>query len=343
MAGKHRIVVAGCGGMANAWVKHVLGRADAELAGFMDIRLEAAEKMARDYSLKAPVFTDLRTAITETGATLVFDVTIPTAHRDTAILAMELGCDVFTEKPLAETLEEARMSVGTARRTGKLYAVMQNRRYLRRMRAAQEFLQSGGLGKIGLTNVDFFLGTHFGGFRDAMESPLIRDMAIHTFDQARFLTGADAVRVYTREFNLPGSWYEGNASAICLFDMSDGSVLCYRGSWSSEGFHTSWEGDWRVVGEQGTLLWLGDEMPRAQIAEPVEGAIPFHRPMKEIPLDCQWQGREGHDGCLDAMFDALNQGTEPMTVCYDNIKSLAMVDAALKSAKLGIPVDVEQF
>ena len=340
MTEKHRIVVAGCGGMANAWVKHVLGRSDAELAGFMDIRLDAAEKLARDYSLDVPVFTDLRKAIANTKATLVFDVTIPAAHRDTAITAMELGCDVFTEKPLAETLEEARQSVGVARRTGRLYAVMQNRRYLKRMRAAQEFIASGQLGRVGMANVDFFIGTHFGGFRDAMASPLLRDMALHTFDQARFLTGADAVRGYTREFNLPGSWYAGNASAVCVFDMSDGSVLCYRGSWSSEGFATSWEGDWRVIGSLGTLLWVGDEMPRAQLIEPVEGTIPFHRPMKEIPLDSQWQGREGHDGCLDDMFDALNRGIAPMTVCYDNIKSLAMVDAALESARLGVPVDV---
>ena len=49
-----------------------------------------------------------------------------------------------------------------------------------------------------------------------MESPLILDMAIHTFDQARFITGADPVSVYCHEFNPPGSWYK-EMQPRCVF------------------------------------------------------------------------------------------------------------------------------
>ena len=37
-----------------------------------------------------------------------------------------------------------------------------------------------------------------------MDSPLVLDMAIHTFDQARFITGANPISVYCHEFNPPG-------------------------------------------------------------------------------------------------------------------------------------------
>ncbi len=124
---------------------------------------------------------------------------------------------------------------------------------------------AGTIGRVGYVGADFFLGPHFGGFREAMESPLILDMAIHTFDQARFITGADPVSVYCQEFNPPGSWYAGNASAICIYEMSDGSVFCYRGSWCAEGAPTSWEAAWRVTGEQGTALWDGSGAPYAEI------------------------------------------------------------------------------
>src|SRR5581483_10997567 len=135
-----------------------------------------------------------------------------------------------------------------AQKTGNTYSVMQNRRYLKQIRAFRDLLASEAIGTVGSIHADFFLGPHFGGFRDAMESPLIVDMAIHTFDQARFITGADPASVYCHEFNPPGSWYEGNASAICIFEMSDGSVFSYRGSWCAEGLNTSWESDWRVTG-----------------------------------------------------------------------------------------------
>lgn len=88
-----------------------------------------------------------------------------------------------------------------------------------------------------------------------MDHPLIVDMAIHTFDQARFISGTDPISVYCHEYNPPGSWYKGNAAAICIFEMSDGSVFTYRGSWAAEGQNTSWESAWRVTGSEGTALW----------------------------------------------------------------------------------------
>jgi predicted dehydrogenase len=92
-------------------------------------------------------------------------------------------------------------------------SVMQNHRYLKKIHT---------IGTVGSVHADFFLVPHFGGFRDLMDSPLILDMAIHTFDQARLITEANPVSVYCHEFNPPGSWYKGNASVICIFEMSDG-------------------------------------------------------------------------------------------------------------------------
>lgn len=94
------------------------------------------------------------------------------------------------------------------------YYIMQNRRYMKNIRAFKKIVDDGVIGKSGFICADFFLGPHFGGFRDIMASPLILDMAIHTFDQARFISGQDAVSVYCHEFNTAGSWYHGNAAAV---------------------------------------------------------------------------------------------------------------------------------
>ena len=42
-------------------------------------------------------------------------------------------------------------------------------------------------------------------------------MAIHLFDAARALTGADPVSVYCDSYNPPWSWYEGPAAAAAVF------------------------------------------------------------------------------------------------------------------------------
>jgi predicted dehydrogenase len=231
------IVVAGCGGMSNTWLDYVQQRENAEIVGLVDVNLDAAESLAKQRGLNVPTYTQLSQALEKTNANLVFDITIPAAHKQIVTTALESGCHVFGEKPMAESLEDAKEVLEFSIRTEKKYTVMQNRRFNKQIRAFQRLVSSDVIGKLGSIHADFFLGPHFGGFRDLMKSPLIVDMAIHTFDQARFITGADAVSVYCQEFNPPGSWYDGNASAICIFEMSNGSVFTYRGSWCAEGLN----------------------------------------------------------------------------------------------------------
>ncbi|MBW5444626.1 gfo/Idh/MocA family oxidoreductase [Cohnella sp. CFH 77786] len=331
---KHRIAVAGCGSMAGAWLDDAAQRGNAEIVALVDLYEESAKAMAERRGLQVPVFTDISEAIKRTEANLVFDVTVPASHKSITTAALRLGCHVFGEKPMAESMADAEEVVRTAEAAGKRYSVMQNRRYLKHIRPIRDFLARGGIGTVGTVHSDFFIGAHFGGFRDAMENPLIVDMAIHTFDQARFLTGADPVSVYCHEFNPPGSWYAGNASAVCIFEMSDGSVYTYRGSWCSEGFNTSWEADWRIIGDKGTVRWDGTGPASAEVVdESRQGG--FSRPVKPVALTEPWLGREGHRGCLDEMFAALEEGRPAETDCKDNIKSAAMVFGAVESARTG--------
>ncbi|WP_127530206.1 Gfo/Idh/MocA family protein [Paenibacillus kobensis] len=346
MSVNYKVVVAGCGGMSNAWIDYAMQRPDTEIAALVDIKLEFAERMREKKGLSCQVFTDLAEAIEQTGANLVFDVTIPASHFQISSTAMKHGCSVFSEKPLAETMDECNEIVRIAERTGMSHAVMQNRRYDARIRTLRELIASGTIGKVGFVGADFFLGPHFGGFRDAMASPLLLDMAIHTFDQARLITGADPVSVYCHEFNPTGSWYEGNAFAICIFEMSDGSVFNYRGSWCSEGAPTSWEAQWRITGETGTAIWDGHSLPYAEVVAPGDQEGKFIRDYVRVDPEQRVSDESalsGHPGCLAEMFQALGEGRLAETDCRDNWYSMAMVFAALESAKRGEKVMIAEL
>lgn len=331
---KYNVVVAGCGGMSNTWFDYVGQRANAKIVGLVDIRVESAQVMAEKRGLTAPCFDNLSNALSETNANLVLDITIPESHREVVTTALRAGCNVLGEKPMGATAADAQAILATVKETGKRYAVMQNRRYLKQIRALRDFLNTGSIGQVGSLYADFFIGAHFGGFRDLMDSPLILDMAIHTFDQARFISGANPVSVYCHEFNPPGSWYKGNASAICIFEMSDGSVFNYRGSWCSEGFRTSWESDWRIIGSQGTVRWDGSTQPTCEVVDESQPGG-FHNPVKTVDIPSTWDGREGHFGCMDEMFRALDENRPAETDATDNIHSVSMVYAAIESARTG--------
>ena len=148
--------------------------------------------------------------------------------------------------------------------------VSQSRRYDARLHAFRQLILDQ-TGPLGILNSDFYLGPHFGGFRDEMASVLLLDMAIHTLDQARYLSGADPISVYCEEFNPAWSWYKGDACATALFEMTGGLRYTYRGAWCAEGESTSWRATGRAVGPNGTAVWDGTGAPQAAVVSRTEG------------------------------------------------------------------------
>jgi predicted dehydrogenase len=334
-----KIVVVGCGGISNLWFKALKGIADVTVVGLVDIQEASALKRKTEHHLdSARIGGDLAAMLQETQPNIVFDCTVPDARATVVQAALKHGCHVLSEKPMAASMSEARQLIKAAKEANRLFAVMQNRRYDPRIQALRSFLDSNALGELTTLNGDFYLGAHFGGFRDKMPHVLLLDMAIHSFDQARFISGADPVAVYCHEWNPRGSWYERDASAIAMFEMSNGIVYTYRGSWCAEGVNTSWECDWRAVGVRGTVTWDGADRFHAQVAEKGESLI---RPFKDVPVPAPEAATyDGHTGCIRNFIDCVRTGRIPETICTENIKSLAMVFGAIESAQTGkrIPI-----
>jgi predicted dehydrogenase len=340
---KYNVVLAGCGGMANAWMKTAMELPSVKIVGLVDIRHEAAKALAEKYNLPAEIAgTSIRDAILRGNANLVFDVTIPAAHHEVVMAALSNGCHVLGEKPLSDSMSCAREMVAAAQKANRQYAVMQNRRFDPNIRAVRKALvEDKAVGAVEEVHGDFFIGAHFGGFRDLMDDVLIVDMAIHSFDQARYISGCDPVSVYCHASNPGHSWYKGNASATCIFEMSNGVVYTYRGSWCAEGLQTSWECSWRVVCEKGTLLWNGASEIRAQKVKE-GGKHAFMSEMEDVPVAIEPLAHTGHAGLIRDFIDCLDTGRTPLTTAADNIKSLAMVMAAVESSKTGqkVPITV---
>jgi predicted dehydrogenase len=337
---KIRAVLVGCGGMSAAWLKAAEQIEAVQIVGLVDLVPENAAKRQEEFGLEgARTGTDMAEMLDATKPDAVFDCTVPEAHTQTAITALERGCHVLGEKPLADSMDNARRAVAAAEKAQRIYAVIQNRRYDPNIRRLRRLLDSGAIGPLTTANSDFYIGAHFGGFRDRMEHVLLLDMAIHSFDAARLVTGADPVSVYCREWNPAGSWYDHDASAIAIFEMSGGIVYTYRGSWCAEGMHTAWECDWRLIGQQGTLLWDGGTDIRGEAISKNEGFQYDKKPVE--PLGPAPEDRiGGHLGLMQEFVRCIQDGSLPETNCADNIKSLSMVFGAIESAKRGVPVAV---
>ncbi|GAA3104452.1 hypothetical protein GCM10020001_022400 [Nonomuraea salmonea] len=164
---------------------------------------------------------------------------------------------MLCEKPAAPTLAEALVQAAASEASGRLLMISQSRRYYAALAEYRQLI--GRLGPPGLLTTSFFRGPRFGGFRDEMDQPLLVDMAIHAFDAARYLLGADPVSVTCESWNPPWSWYRGDASATATFQFEGGVRYVYNGSWCADGLETSWNGEWRAVGPGGSATWDGEQ------------------------------------------------------------------------------------
>jgi len=325
--------------MGKGWGRNLRDHHSTVVAGWVDIRPGAAAEAAAEVGIEPEyVGTDLEHAIRAVGPDFVVDVTAPTGHCEVTTTALGMGLPVLGEKPMATSLAEAKRMVSASDAAGQLYMVSQSRRYDGRLQAYRRLIDSN-LGALGILNSDFYIGAHFGGFRDEMEHVLLVDMAIHTFDAARYLSQADPVSVYAEEFNPSWSWYQGSASATCLFEMTDGLRYTYRGSWCAEGAPSSWEGNWRAVGGNGTALWDGFGDPNGQVVVEPGGFNSIVEDIAESSLPV----RSGIAGALHDFLDALETGATPNGECHDNIKSFAMVCAAVESSIRGQRVEIAEL
>jgi predicted dehydrogenase len=321
-----RVVLVGAGSMGRAWRDTIEAAPGVELAGIADIHQPTAQAAADALERPVPVGTDAVALAEATGARAVVDATVPQAHHPVTTAALFAGLDVLGEKPVAETVAQALSLAAASQVTGRLFMVSQSRRWNPQLFALRAM--AADLGALGALTTEFFRAPRFGGFREEMAHPLLVDMAIHAFDAARFLLGAEPVSAYCETHNPSWSWFAGDAAATAIFAMEGGARYTYTGSWCAPGEQTSWNGAWRLSGEKGSAHWDGDH-------EPVLDADVHPAPRPASPYS-------GIEGALLVFTDALRTGVPPMGEVHENVLSLAMVEAAVRSAETGQRVLVDE-
>jgi predicted dehydrogenase len=328
-----RASLIGCGAMSRAWLEAAQKIEGLAIVGLADLDATKAESRAAEFGLRDIVLaTDVETLLARAKPDILFDIVVPTARHAIVSAGLDAGCHVLSEKPMAETLDEARDLVARARAAGRLHAVVQNRRYLESVRRIARALSSGAIGEITSVHADFFLAPHFGGFREEMDHVLLLDMAIHSFDAMRCMTGLAAEGVYCREWDPP---------RLLVSPGFGGCRAVRSGQWG--GVHLS-----RQLVRRGPRHELGMRMAlrRRERLAPLgrtrrhqdrgraaaRAAVSFEASSLAVPPLAPADRIGGHLGVMQDFVAAVRGGTEPETVGRDNIRSLAMALGAIDSA-----------
>jgi predicted dehydrogenase len=322
------------------WATEVLPEVpEIELVACVDARQEAL-KSACDAGVIAArqCYSSVADAIKDQKADAVL-VTTDGSHGDIVRAALRAGKHVLCEKPFVGSVAEARELIDEAAALNRTLMVSQNYRFFPAVRAAQRIVKSKELGQLVHVDVDF---RRFNpeGRQLRWAHPLLLDIGIHHFDLMRAVLGSEPSTVDCRAWNPPWSGYHDPPEATAIVDFADGVTVSYHGSRLHPERPTAWAGEWRMEFEQGTVIWTsrGD---RSGLRSAEGDAVSVYRHGAAPDLvDLPHLELVDRAGSLDAFTRALASGTTPESAAAENLGSLALAHAAIRSAECREPAQV---
>ncbi|MEP3847811.1 MAG: Gfo/Idh/MocA family oxidoreductase [Paracoccaceae bacterium] len=275
---------------------------------------------------------------------LVCIATYSDSHADYAIAAMEAGADVFVEKPLATTVEDAKRVVATAKRLGrKLVVGYILRHHPSWMRLIDEARNLGGPYVFRMNLNQQSVGPTWETHKALMQttSPIV-DCGVHYVDVMCQITDAKPIKVSGMGLRLsdelPPTMYNYGQLQV-WFD--DGSVGWYEAGWGPMMSETAFFVK-DVVSPMGAVsITDGNKGASDDVDGHTKvGSILVHRPTGDTVIEMP--DEPGHQELCDAeqafMVRAISEDVDLTRHMSDAIQSLDICLAADDSIRSGQPV-----
>ena len=251
-----KVAIVGAGGMGRAWKNALETVPDTNVRMFVDplIGTDHEAPWLADYpaTLQAQ---DLSSLTDEIDAVVV--TALSPAHTEIVRTALERGYHVIVEKPFVTSLEDAQALVALADQRHKTLMVSQNYRFFPGPQRVREIAQNGDYGPICAVAGQFWCDWPGKPYQHEMLHPMALEMAIHHFDLARAMFGAEAVSGHVEEWNPAWSPYRMGGALEALFRMATAEStfpFLYTGGLVGRAPRTPWGGLWRFEFERATLV-----------------------------------------------------------------------------------------
>jgi len=151
-------------------------------------------------------------------------------HAQQAVAALESGCAVFCQKPLARNRQETELVIEAARRADRLLSVDFSYRFTAGMRQLRQLVQSGELGDIFALDLVFHnaYGPDKEWFYDSSLSGggCVMDLGIHLIDLALWLFDFPTAVCRSRRLFAEGrvvEWTDGKVEDFAIADFTLGA------------------------------------------------------------------------------------------------------------------------
>lgn len=348
-----KVGIIGNGGIAHCHADGYKELADrVEIVACCDINEEKAKSFAAEYSIPNYYF-NCEDMLRNEELDLVSVCTWNSAHAPCTIAALNAGCNVICEKPMAMNAAEAEQMKKAAEKNGKLLMIGFVRRHGCDARDAKALVESGDMGEVYYAKATYLRrcgcpGGWFGDKKFSGGGPLI-DLGVHVIDLTRYIMGnAKPVTVFgftsdklgARDHIKTTEWesetkvdkpvfnVEDLAAATIRFD--NGAALQVETSFNLNKKNN--EGNIEIFGSKAGLTLDPFELHTEYAGNLADIAIKgthnfdFHRDFN----------RE-----IKNFVDAVEGKAECKATAEDGVILMKVIDAVYASAASGKSVDIE--
>ncbi|MEJ6387976.1 Gfo/Idh/MocA family protein [Gymnodinialimonas ulvae] len=327
---KPRIGVIGTGGISGAHLD-AYRTAGWQVAALWNRTPQKAAQKAAKYCRDARIEADWR-AILDNSEIDVVDVTLHPEHRVEIIeAALRAGKHVLSQKPFVTDLDTGMDLVKLAQDRGVKLAVNQNARWAPYFAYMREAARAGLIGQVLSVHVNvhwdhgWTAGTPFDGIEDL----ILYDFGVHWFDFVNSILGDRVEAVYATALRGAGQANKAPllAQAMVRADGAQASLV-FDGAIAHGPRDTTFVG-----GTAGSVQSDGPDLGQQRVTLNTPDGVA--RPA----LEGAWFN-DGFIGTMGELLCAIEDDREPLNGAAENLRSLAMAFAAVRSRITGKEVRV---
>lgn len=318
----------------------------------------SARQLAKEKFGVPLVFDNPLKMIAETAPDIVAVCTPPALHVEQSLLALEHGCHVFCEKPVAENLADADKLARAANDAGRYVVVNNQFPYMNIHRAAKEAIGTPEFGELLFLQVwQTFRPTEEteADWRGKLSRRTCFEFGVHAFSLVRYFFDNEPATI-TAQMPNPLKKFNSDALNLITLEFADGraaSIILNRLSKAPESYL-----DMRLDGEHASVhTSIGGEVRfqaglHTRTRKPFFG-FDFVKGGKAVWQNGNQEKIIAKDGLnpfasstayhLNNFVDAVKNNTEPPGTIADNRKTLALVFAAYDSAETRQTIELADY
>jgi predicted dehydrogenase len=331
--GPFKIGIVGLGGHGGSIQRSAENTDAIEVAVVCDTNDEEVQKSKRRFNCEG--VNDYADVLRFDGLDAVVLVTPNHLHLEQTLAAFDKGLDVFVEKPIANTVDDAVKMAAAAREAGVKFVVGHNMRYSRAYWRMRELVQEGRLGDIISTEIHFSADNTRWMPKDVWRlrpelCPLlpVMQLGIHGIDLVQSMVGR------IQEVSAMGGSYTTQPGVI------DGLVAAVRFENGRLGtlvsnYCTQVAFDFRLSGTEGTIF---STPHRGWFRKATDANSQGEGPKERFDF-LSYDG-ESYTLQMQAFADVLAGKDFTGASVSDAISALAVVEALHQSVEHGKPVHV---